>query len=304
MLTVLNFMMFFLPITYDEPLFRPPSEACSLILQVTSGCSWNKCTFCEMYTSKKFKIKPLNKIKEEIEALSLTGFTFNKVFLADGDAFVLSKEKLILILDEIHKKLPGVRRISAYAKPKDLALKSVHELKEIKDRGLTLVYVGIESGDDAVLKLIHKGETYDSTRQGLMNAKEAGIKLSVMFLNGLGGKEFSRQHAINSARLVNEVQAEYISTLVLSFPFGEGHFLKRLGRSFTFLTKHELLEEMKLFLEHTELNQSVFRSDHASNYLVLKGILSRDKDELCARINDVLFNPDKAVLREDRHRGL
>jgi len=257
-----------------------------------------------MYSTKAFKIKSFEKIKKEIDACAETGMKFNKVFLADGDAFVLPSKKLKQILDEINLKINSVRRISAYAKPKDLAAKTVEELLNLKESGLNLVYIGIESGDDEVLRLINKGETYKSTVEGLIKAKEAGIKLSVMVLNGLGGKQFSKQHAINSAKLINEIQPEYLSTLVLSFPFGKEHFIKRLGKDFSILSRIELLEEMKLFLGNTELEQTVFRSDHASNYLVLKGILARDKDLLCNKIEYVLSDPAHDNLREEWQRGL
>jgi len=292
------------PIQYEQPLFRPPSEARSLILQITSGCSWNKCAFCEMYTSKSFKIKPFSEIKNEIEQIANFAYPFNKVFLADGDAMVLSADKLLEIVKEIKGKLHKVRRISIYARPSDFARKSLSELKELKFGGLDLAYVGAESGDDELLRLINKGETYKSTVEGLEKAKEAGIKLSVMILNGLGGKELSRQHAINSAKLINEIQPEYLSTLVLSFPYGEQHYKNRYAGEFTMLNKFELIEEMSVFLKHLELKQTVFRSDHASNYLVLKGILSKDKEILLSKINDVLTNPENARLREERERGL
>lgn len=296
--------MLYLPLTYDKPLFRPPSEANSLILQITNGCSWNKCAFCEMYTSKKFKIKPFEKISEEILNCVQTGYKFKKIFLADGDAMVLSTDKLNKILSEINSNLKHIRRISAYAKPKDLANKSLDELKELKANGLDLLYVGIESGDDELLRLVDKSETFKSTVDGLVKARSAGLKLSVMILNGLGGKELSKQHAVQSAKVLNEIQAEYASTLVLSMPYGSDHFLKRYKGKFTMQNKLELIHEMKIFLEHTELKQTVFRSDHASNYLILKGILSRDKDNLLKRIDNVLADPDKAKLREEWQRGL
>ena len=292
------------PIQYEQPLFRPPSEARSLILQITSGCSWNKCAFCEMYASKLFKVKPFEDVQKEIEQVANSGYVFNKVFLADGDAMVLSAKKLNKILYEIKNKFRKVRRISVYARPSDFANKSLSELKELKSAGLDLAYVGAESGDDEVLRNINKGETFKSTIKGLLKAKEAGIKLSVMILNGLGGKELSRQHAINSAKLINEIQPEYLSTLVLSFPYGEQHFKNRYSGNFTMLNKFELIEEMSVFLKYLELKQTVFRSDHASNYLVLKGILSKDREMLLSKINDVLTNPENARLREERERGL
>ncbi len=257
-----------------------------------------------MYSSKSFKIKPFQEIKNELELVSIYASSIKKIFLADGDAMVLSSNKLLKILDEINLKFPKIRRISSYAKPKDIANKSVFELQELKQAGLNLLYVGIESGDDEVLKNINKGETYKTTLRGLQKAKEAGIKLSVMILNGLGGKELSKQHAINSAKLINEIQPEYVSTLVLSFPYGEEHFKNKYTSKFTMLNKLELIEEMGLFLKYTNLKQSVFRSDHASNYLVLKGVLSKDKDELISKINNVINNPELANLRKEWERGL
>ena len=296
--------MYNFPIQYEQPLFRPPSEARSLILQITSGCSWNKCAFCEMYASKSFKVKPFEDVQKEIEQVANSGFVFNKVFLADGDAMVLSAKKLNKILNEIKNKFLKVRRISVYARPSDFANKSLYELKELKSAGLDLAYVGVESGDDDVLRNINKGETFKTTTEGLLKAKEAGIKLSVMILNGLGGLELSRQHAVNSAKLINEIQPEYVSTLVLSMPLGERHFKNRYSGKFTMLSKFELIEELGIFLKHTELNQSVFRSDHASNYLILKGILSKDKDLLISKIDTVLNHPQSANLREEFERGL
>jgi radical SAM superfamily enzyme YgiQ (UPF0313 family) len=296
--------MLFSPLQYDEPLFRPPSEAYSLIFQITVGCAWNRCAFCEMYTGKTFRTKPLEKIKSEIQRAVRLDLGAKKVFLADGDALVLSADKLLPILSEINSQLKGIRRISAYAKPKDLASKSLDELKALKSAGLDLVYVGVESGDDEVLMRVNKGETFESTKEGLLKAKQAGIKLSLMILNGLGGKELSRQHAENSAKLMNAVQPEFLSTLVLSFPYGEAHFKERFKGDFSVLNIKELIEEMRIFLENTDLKQTVFRSDHASNYLVLKGILGRDKEKLLQAIDRVLENPEQAGLRKDEERGL
>jgi radical SAM superfamily enzyme YgiQ (UPF0313 family) len=296
--------MFFSPFAYDEPLFRPPSEAYSLIFQITTGCAWNRCTFCEMYTKKRFRTKSFDEIKAEIRTAAGMNLGVKKVFLADGDAMVLSATKLLPILSEINSQLKGIRRISAYAKPKDLASKSLEELKALKAAGLELVYVGVESGDDEVLKHVNKGETFESTKEGLLKAKKAGIKLSLMILNGLGGKELSRQHAENSAKLLNVVQPEFASVLVLSFPYGEGHFKERFEGDFTVLNTKELIEEMRIFLINTNLEQTVFRSDHASNYLVLKGILGRDKEKLTAAVDRVLQNPNQAGLRKEWERGL
>lgn len=291
-------------LSYDEPLFRPPSEAYSLIFQVTLGCSWNRCAFCEMYTSKKFSVKKETDVFKEIEAFREYSSDIRKVFLADGNAFVLSFERLSRILDKLHESFPKLNRVSAYALPKDILSKSDKELKTLSDKGLKLLYVGIESGDDELLQRIHKGETFESSSEALIKARKAGIKLSVMILNGLGGKKYSEQHAINSAKVVNAIQPEYLSTLVLSFPYGMDHFKKRFEGEFKELSKTELILEMGNFINHLQLESTIFRSDHASNYLILKGILNRDKGELLRRISQVLQDPSHANLRPEWMRGL
>jgi radical SAM superfamily enzyme YgiQ (UPF0313 family) len=294
----------YFPLDYNEPVFRPPSEAYSLILQLTLGCSWNRCAFCEMYSSKKFKVRKEEDVIKEIKEVASESINIKKIFLADGNAMVLSTSKLLNIINEINNSFPRITRISAYALPKDINSKTDAELKQLADAGLKLLYVGIESGDDELLKLINKGETFNSTIDGLQKARKAGIKLSVMILNGLGGKNYSVQHAINSAKAVNQIQPEFLSTLVLSFPYGEDHFKKRFKGDFKALSTIELIEEMKIFIENLELENSVFRSDHASNYLVLKGILNRDKQKFLDDINKVLKSPGNASLRPEWMRGL
>jgi radical SAM superfamily enzyme YgiQ (UPF0313 family) len=291
-------------IQYSEPIFRPPSEGRSLILQITDGCSWNNCAFCEMYTSKKFSIKNENILFNEIGLLSPYSSQIRKVFLADGNAMVLSYDKLMRILEKLNSTFPNLIRISAYALPKDINSKTNYQLKELANAGLKLLYTGIETGDDELLKLINKGETKQSTIDGLVAARNAGIKISVMILNGLGGKVYSKQHAINSAMVVNEVQPEYLSTLVLSFPLGLNHYKNRFTGNFVEMSKIDLIAEMGILIEKLELESTIFRSDHASNYLVLKGILNRDKIKLLKQINDVINDPNKSGLRPEWLRGL
>lgn len=255
-----------------------------------------------MYTSKKFRTRPFDEIKNEIDSLGSYKNEIKKVFLADGNAMVLSSRRLLEVLNYLNESFPGLTRISAYAIAKDLNSKSVEELKELVNAGLKLIYVGIESGDDEVLKRVNKGETFETTKTGLLKAKEAGLKSSVMILNGLGGKALSHQHAVNSAKLANATQPEFLSTLVLSYPYGEAHFKKSFDGEFKQLNTLELIQEMKVFIENLELENSVFRSDHASNYLVLRGNLNRDKQELLDRIDAALDNPD--MLRQEWMRGL
>ena len=291
-------------INYHEPLFRPPSEAHSLIIQATLGCAWNKCAFCEMYSSKQFQARKEEDIFADIESMSPYSNQYRKVFLADGNAMVLSFEKLSRILDQLNATFPRLTRVSAYAIPKDIEAKTDEELKALAAKGLKLLYVGIESGDDELLGRISKGEDFASTSRALQRARKAGIKLSVMILNGLGGKNYSQQHAINSARVVNEIQPEFLSTLVLSYPYGEDHFMKKFDGEFISLDTIGLIAEMKVFIENLELNQTVFRSDHASNYLILRGNFPRDKQEMLNRINAVLDDPANANLRPEWMRGL
>ena len=292
------------PITYHEPLFRPPSEAYSLILQPTIGCSWNRCAFCEMYTTKKFSIRDIEEVKAEITAMKAHADDVRKVFLADGNAMALSADYLMELLNSLNESFPRLIRVSAYALPKDLLAKTDEELYALREAGLKLIYVGIESGDDELLQMVNKGESHATTVEGLLKAKRAGIKSSVMILNGLGGKKYSRQHAENSARVINAVQPEFLSTLVLSYPHGMEHFQKRFKGDFEPCEIPDLLEELRIFIGETELEQSIFRSDHASNYLILKGTLGREKERMLQEIDAAIANPGMAGLRPEFLRGL
>ncbi|PLX10037.1 MAG: radical SAM protein [Marinilabiliales bacterium] len=294
--------MRYIPIHYDEPLFRHPSEANSVILQVTLGCSWNQCAFCEMYTSKKFAVKDESKLFSEINLAAESMPNARKIFLADGNAFVLSFGKLKRIVGHLHKSFKRIQRVSAYALPSDIAGKTDEELRALAESGLTLLYVGIESGDDEVLRLINKSETYNSTAEQLNRVHKAGIKTSVMILTGLGGRKYSKQHAIQSAKILNEIQPYYASTLVLSFPYGEDHYRKKFSGEYVHMKVTELLDELEIFIQHTNLDATIFRSDHASNYLILKGVLGKDKQRFLEEIARARNQP--SVLREEWMRGL
>ncbi len=280
---------------YSEPVFRPPAEFASAIIQVTYGCSWNKCAFCEMYQSKKFTTRKMDNIKQEIQILSRYYSGVKKVFLADGNAMVLSTSKLLEVISEINKQFGKLQRISSYALPKDILSKSYKELEELRAKGLKLLYVGIESGDDELLCILNKGESYQSTKEGILKAHNAGIDTSVMIINGLGGKKYSEQHIINSVSLLNELNSKFLSTLNLSFPYGLDHFKARFKGEFVPLTVAEILNEMKMFITLLDLKGSIFRSDHVSNQAVLKGVLSRDKEALIQQIDEVLQLTSKDV---------
>ncbi|MDO8696079.1 MAG: radical SAM protein [Pseudomonas sp.] len=292
------------PIDYIEPVFRPPSEAHSLILPVTNGCSWNGCSFCEMYTQeqKKFRARDEAQVLDEIKRCG-EQLIVQRIFLADGDALVLPTRRLLTILTAIAEHMPTVTRVSSYCLPRNLRKKSVAELKELADAGLKMAYVGAESGDDEVLARVNKGETFESTLSALDKLGEAGITRSVMVLNGLGGTALSEQHALNSARLMNAAQPEFLSTLVVSFPTGEARF--RAGFSdYQPLSQQQLFVEIERFVQALELRDTVFRSDHASNYLVLKGVLGADKARMLAQVRQAIEQPQQARLRQEWQRGL
>ena len=293
------------PIHYIEPVFRPPSEARSLILPVTNGCSWNQCTFCEMYTApqKKFRPRTQDEIESDLRNVAARGVPVRRIFMADGDAMVLSTKRLLTILEAIRRHLPSVDRVSSYCLPSNVKNKSVDELKELHDAGLKMAYIGCESGDDEVLRLVNKSETFASSLACLQKLGDAGIKRSVMILNGLGGKKLSPQHALNSARLMNAAPPEFLSTLVVSFPMGMQRFQNRFA-DFEILTQQELFLELQYLISELNLDNTVFRSDHASNYLVLKGRLGRDKPRLLAEIQQAILNPQQARLRPEWARGL
>lgn len=295
-----------IPIRYINPVFRPPSEAQSLILPVTNGCSWNQCTYCEMYTEpqKKFALRDPD---EALSAVARMGALYpgqvQRVFLGDGDAMALSTRRLMDVLKAIKSHMPTVRRVSSYCLPRNVRNKSVQELTELHDAGLTLAYIGAESGDDTVLQRVNKGETFASTSDALDKLGAAGITRSVMLLGGLGGKALSAQHATQSAKLANQTQPEFLATLVVSFPQGEARFRKNFPE-WEPLDQHELFCETEQLLQALDLRRTVFRSDHASNWLALKGTLGQEKDRLLREVRQAIDSPHTAPLRDASQRGL
>jgi len=297
--------MFSYPISYIEPVFRPPSESKSLILPLTNGCSWNKCTFCEMYTQeqKKFRARKDEEVLADIRRTAEQMPGVRRVFLADGDAMVLPTRRLIKVLEWLHEYFPQLERVSSYCLPRNLSKKSVEELQSLKEKGLDILYVGLESGDDTVLEKVNKGESHDSSVSALGKIRDAGLRSSVMVLNGLGGRKYSHQHALNSAKAINEAQPDYVSTLVVSFPMGEERFRENFA-DYEAMDQHALFVELREFIAALELENTTFRSDHASNYLPLKGVLGKDKKTLLAQLDAAIHTPDQVRLREEWQRGL
>jgi len=241
-----------------------------------------------MYNMKKFKVRDLKNVQKEIKDMSSYFPSTRKFFIADGNAMVLPAHKLLNVVNSINDSFRNIQRVSAYALPKDIISKSDNELENLRKAGLKLLYIGIETGDDGLLRAVNKGETYDSTLQGLLKAHNAGIDTSVMIINGLGGKKYSIKHAENSAKIVNNARPRFLSILTLSLPLGVDRYKKRFKDDFIPLDLRELLEEVKLFVANTELENTIFRSDHISNYLVLRGILSRDKERIMEEIDSAI----------------
>lgn len=281
---------------YDYPLFRPPSEAGSLILQITTGCSYNKCTFCHIYKGKKFTVKS----EEEIEKHILMGKRYasnpEKIFLADGNVLCLSTARLLKLLDLIKIHFPKVNQISSYAGPRDLLRKSEEDLAKIRTAGLELLYMGVESGSDRVLKSVNKGLTREQMITAGKKAKKTGFTLSCMIISGLGGKELLEEHAIDSATAISEINPDFFALLTLMIE-NETPMKKQLDSGeFKLLSPYEVMLELKMMLENSELDNCVFRANHASNYVPLKGILNKDKKMLLEQVNTALrsgnFKPE------------
>lgn len=286
---------------YYGRIFRPPSEARSLIIQATVGCSHNKCRFCDMYKEKSFFIRPLKEILEELKETSFYMPNIEKVFLGDGDALIMKTEDLLEILRAIKKYFKNIKQISVYASPKSILSKSVEELKLLEENGLSLLYLGLESGDDKVLKYMQKGVDSENMIEAARKVKEAGMKLSVTLISGLGGKERWQEHAINSAKVLSQMNPEYLGLLTLRAE-GNAPLVKDIeeGR-FKMLGPEEIMLETKLLLENINSPGTIFRSNHISNYVNLAGTLNKDSKALIETIDKALVNTSIFKSEEERY---
>lgn len=283
---------------YEGDVYRPPSEADSLIIQLTIGCARNTCRFCTMYKSKKFRVRALSEVIQDLNWVKqYYPYRFDRVFLADGDALIVKTEDLITILDKIYELFPQTRRVTTYGAAKDVLQKTPHELQQLREHGLEMVYLGAESGSDKVLKDITKGVTAAETIEACRMLKEAGIKVSMTLITGLGGRADTREHAIESARLVSATKPEYLGLLTLTLGRGAPLTQDYNDGKFQKLTPLEGLEEQKLFLEHVDSEGTVLRSNHVSNYMSLAGTLNRDKQTMLAQLERVI-----AIIRQNPER--
>ncbi|WP_432663310.1 radical SAM protein [Wukongibacter baidiensis] len=270
---------------YEGSVYRPPSEARSLIIQVTIGCSHNKCTFCNMYKDKRFRVRKLEEIIEDLEEAREYYPRVRKIFLADGNALVLKNEDLKKILLRIKELFPECERVGIYGAPQDILRKSVEELRELKELGIGIVYLGIESGSDEILKEINKGVNSAQMIEAGQKVVSSGIGLSVMIISGLGGKEKWKEHAVESARVLNEINPDYIALLTLLLNPGTKMHDDVQSGNLKLLNPNEVMVETKELISNLEVTNCMFRSNHASNYVPLGGTLSEDKDMLLEQLD-------------------
>ncbi len=287
---------------YDPPLYRPPSESASLLLQVSVGCSHNKCLFCEMYRDKTFRIKPWHEIEEDI--LEASRFRLRRVFLCDGDALILPQDDLVQILEAIQENMPWVERVGTYADARSILRKSPEELETLRQLGLGIIYHGIESGDDEVLTYFRKGSTAEQSVEAAERVIDAGITYSCIVLLGLGGIERSQEHAVATAEILNRIQPQYVG--VLSTMVVEGGRLEEMvaAGKITVPGRTAMTRELRVLMEHLKLGNCLFTSAHASNYLVIRAVLPQDKPKTLAYIDKTLEEGGDDSFRPDSLRGL
>jgi len=290
-------------VRYEGDVYRPPSEADSWILQATIGCSWNACTYCDMYRAKEFRVRPLGEVLEDVAAARAEyGPDLAKVFVADGDALVMDLDRWEAILAALRTAFPRLRRVSCYAMATNVLAKSPAELRRLREAGLSLLYVGPESGDDETLKRIAKGSTADDHAAAAERAHGAGMKVSAIFLLGAGGVARSAEHALASARLATRMDPRFLSLLTLTVVPGTP--IARLEASGRFVLPDlpGLMRELRTFVAEAAPTDAIFRTNHASNHLPLAGRLPRDRDRLLEVLDAALDG--RVPLRPERARGL
>ena len=269
---------------YKGKVYRPPSEAYSLIVQVTYGCSHNGCAFCDMYDDKHFAMRPMEEIREDFETARQVYRHVERVFLADGDALMRKTDDLVQILGLIYGLFPECQRVTCYASPTSLQIKSEDDLRLLRQKGLQMVYIGLESGCDAVLEQMNKGHNAAAIVAAGQKARRCGMALSVTAISGLGSVGLWREHAIGTAEALSAMKPEYIGLLTLMVEHGTPLEQWVRAGEFTLLSPVEVLRETELFLQHIDSEGSVFRMNHASNYLTLKGTLNRDRQALLDKV--------------------
>lgn len=276
---------------YEGDIYRPPSEAYSLIIQLTVGCARNTCTFCNMYKNKKFRIRPLEEVTADLEECAvLYGGHVRRIFLADGDAMIVKTKDLLYILEKAFSLFPNLERVSAYAAPKDVLAKMAEELKILRQAGLTIAYMGLESGDDRVLEKIRKGADSAQITEAGLKLKAAGIAVSITAISGLGSIERMAEHAAGTAAVISRIKPEYASLLTLMVHPAAPLYQEIQTGAFRLLSPDQVMEETRLFLSQVDSEGTVFRSNHASNYVALAGTFNKDIPRMIRQINSALEN--------------
>jgi len=288
---------------YEGMIYRPPSEANSLILQVTVGCSYNRCTFCHSFQEKPFRIKSFEEIKEDIDEISPYG-SIPRVFLADGDALIIPQKDLVRILSYLRLKIRGLERVGIYANAVDVLKKDVSELKELKSLGLGIIYLGLESGNAEVLKRIRKNATVGQMIRAAKRVKEAGILLSITVLLGIGGMELSREHAEDTGKVLTEMDPDYVGALSLIIVPGTPIAEELESGKLVLPTPFELIRELGTMIAHCRFTNCFFASNHASNYLPLRIRMPEEKERALQLIQEVLDRKDPVLLRPEYMRAL
>ena len=273
---------------YEGMIIRPPSEANSILLQVTVGCSHNKCTFCGTYTGERFKIKPDEIVLRDIQFAKEYCQRQRRVFLCDGDALILPQKRLLSILEKIETDLPWVTRVGVYANTKSIHMKTPEELAELHQHGLGIAYMGLETGDDVTLKAVRKGATAEKMIAMGKKIREAGIKLSITVLLGLAGRERSMVHARKTGKVLSAIDPEFVGALSLMLIPGTPLCDDYEKGLFPLLAPDEMLRELREMIAHTHLTRGLFHANHASNYLPIKARMPRDKDQILHRIDQAL----------------
>jgi len=290
-------------LSYDYPLYRPPSEANSLIFQVTLGCSFNVCSFCNMYRTKDYVERPWDEIKTEIDLVAKQMQDTSRIFLADGDALNLSTDKMLQILDYLHTKFPKIERISCYAMPKNLLEKSSEDLRKLYDGGLTMFYIGIESGSDKILQKVTKGATGQTIIKACKKAMDAGYTISCMIILGLGGKTHSKEHIDDTAKVVSEVSPQYLGALTLHIEDGiREEFMTKFKEPFVPINDADALVELENLVSKIEPKSPIiFRANHGSNAYPIGGTFPEDKDAILEKISFLKDHPE--LCRPQGFRG-
>jgi radical SAM superfamily enzyme YgiQ (UPF0313 family) len=291
-------------VKYEGMIYRPPSEAESLILQVTVGCSYNRCTFCSAYQGKSFRVKSFEEVKEDIDEVSSYGARIPRVFLADGDALIIPQKGLVQILQYLKRKLKGLERVGIYANARDILKKEVEELKELKELGVGIIYLGLESGNPEVLKRIKKNATTDLMIRAARRVKESGIVLSVTVLLGIGGVELSQAHAEDTGKVLSEMDPDFVGALSLIVVPGTPIEKEIRTGTLVLPTPFGLIQELETMITHCRFTRCFFASNHASNYLPLRIRMPEEKEDALRRIREVLQRKDPALLRPEYLRAL